>query len=313
MIKKIRITIIVIIMLFGLATILKAQYREYYIMGKVVDINKNPIKGVEIIIINKDDNSRFKFKTNKKGEYKIAGIMHGVYKVKIMKKGYKTQETEWNLSVPRTRMKKVKIETITLISEKKFKEIMLKKELKKKYESSKKLISEGKYKEAEKLLIDILKTEPDEINTNYLLGICYDKLEETEKAREVFEKVVKLNPKFAPVNFKLAIIYQKEKNTDKAIEYYKNTVELDKTNWVALYNLGILMFQQDKTDNAIKYFEKVIKINQNDGATYEYLGLSYLKKGDNKKAILNLKKAKELFKDDKEKIKIIEDILKKIK
>jgi tetratricopeptide (TPR) repeat protein len=310
MTKKI---IIVLFIICGFISMANAQYREYYVMGKVVDINKNPIKGAEIIIINKEDNSRFKFKTNKKGEYKIAGIMHAVYKVMISKEGYKSQETEWNLSTPQARMKKVKIETIILLSEQKYKEIMLNKELKKKYVKSKKLIREGKYKEASELLSEILVKKPNEINTNYLLGVCYDKLGEFDKAKKLFEKVVELDSKFAPVIFKLAVLYQKENMIDKSIEYYKKTVEIDDKNWVAYYNLGILMFQKDKVEEAIDYFKNVEKINQKDGSTYEYLGLCYMKKGDNKSAVSYLKKAKELLKDDVDKVQIINEILKKIK
>ncbi len=309
-IKKHIIFYIFITLVFS--SVVNAQYREYFIKGTIVDINKQPIKSVVIIITNKNDNSRFSFKTNKKGVYKIAGISHGIYKVLIRKEGFREQEIEWNMAAPQQRMKKVKIDTITLITEKKFEELTLNKELKKKYEEAKKLIDGKKYAAAILLLEKLMKNKPDEVNINYLYGVCLEKTGKIDEAQGIFNKVVRQNPEFTPVNFKLAVIYQNKKNYDKAIEFYKNIIKLDTKNWLALYNIAIMMFQKDKIDETILYINKVLEMKPEDGPSLECLGLCYLKKGDIKKAKKYLTKAKEFLKNSDNKVKNIDEILKKL-
>ena len=304
-----------VIGIFVLLIVVRSSFafREYLVMGKVIGLDKNPIKDVKIILVNTETNRRFKFKTNKKGEYKIAGISHGKYKVNFIKDGYKTQETEWDLSSQQSRIKKVKIEPIIMITEEKYKSMLVNKELKKKYEKAEKLVKEMKYEKAAKLFKEILEEKPDEVNSNYFLGICYEKTGKLEEAKQLYLKVVKQKPDFAPVNFRLAVIYQKENKLDESLEYYKKTIELDKKSWVSLYNAGIILFQKDKIDEAIDYFLKTLEINPTDGPTLEYLGICYVKKNDTKNAIKYLEKAKNSYKNNPNKIKTINEILKSIK
>jgi len=71
------------------------QYREYYLYGKVLDIQKNPLEGVEISIRDVDTNRSYTANTKKDGEYKFVGLPHGIYKIVFKKEGYAEKEDEW--------------------------------------------------------------------------------------------------------------------------------------------------------------------------------------------------------------------------
>lgn len=310
--KKIFPMVLILAVFYSLGVFCQAGFREYMVYGKILDTSKKPVEGAVIILLMKDNDRRFKIKTNREGEYKLVGLVHGIYKVTVKKDGYKTLETEWNLNVPQSRMKKVEMPTLYLVPLEQYKKIMLNKSLKKKYENARKFIEDEKYEEAIKLLQEILGKRPDETNTIYLLGICYEKVGKTKEAKKLFEKVVERKPNFAPVNFKLAVIYHREGNKDNALKYYRKTVELDKTNWVAFYDAGILLFEKGETDKAIEYLKAANKINPKDAPTIEYMGMCYLKKGENAKAVEYFKRAWKLYKDNPEKQKFLDDVIKKI-
>jgi hypothetical protein len=93
-----------------------AQYREYYFHGKVLDTQKNPLEGVEISLRDVATSRSYSFKTNKKGEFKFAGLPHGIYRVVFKKEGYATKEDEWRFETPQDTMQKTEIPDVVLVS-----------------------------------------------------------------------------------------------------------------------------------------------------------------------------------------------------
>ena len=89
----------------------RAQYREYYFHGKVVDTQKNPIEGADISLRDVATSRSYSVKTNKKGEFKFAGLPHGTYKVVFKKEGYAVKEDEWRFMTPRTTCRKRRFPT----------------------------------------------------------------------------------------------------------------------------------------------------------------------------------------------------------
>src|SRR5512135_1332566 len=72
------------------------QYREYYISGKVLDTQKAPLEGVEVILVQADTDLSFTAKTKKDGTFKFAGLPHGVYNAVFRKAGYAEKKDSWN-------------------------------------------------------------------------------------------------------------------------------------------------------------------------------------------------------------------------
>ncbi len=171
-----------------------AQFREYYIHGKIVDSANKPLEKVEIKIRDIKTSRSYSRKTNKKGVFKFVGIPHGVYKAVISKKGYKTWEIDWRFNQTQTRMQKVEVKTIIMVTEEQMANAKLSKKLQKLMDSAKTAIGKNDIDGAIPLLQQMLTEKADDPNALYLLGICYLKKEKLDlKEKKVSSLLSRLN------------------------------------------------------------------------------------------------------------------------
>jgi tetratricopeptide (TPR) repeat protein len=290
----------------------RGQYREYYFYGKVVDPQKEPVAGVEILLRDIKTSRGYTVKTNKKGEYKLAGLPHGVYKVTFKKEGYALKEDEWKFTTHQDRMQKVEIPPITIVSETQFQEAMRMKEMEGVLKEVKEKIRQGDYDGAITMLKDVLAKDPKDPNALYLIGMSYSKKQMYTEAIEALVQVVQLVPNFPPAQFELAICYQNRGDKDRALEHYRKTLELDPNNPDAFYNAGLILFGQNRADEALAFFEKAVSLKPDEAAYLEMAGRCEIHQGNLVKAIEYLEKAKAGY-SDPEKVNFLEDLVTKLK
>ena len=65
---------------------------------------------------------------------------------------------------------------------------------------------EGKFKEAEHLYREILKTEPSNIDANNNLGVLLYNLSRSDESEVLFKKVIKLKPNYAEAYYNLGLV-----------------------------------------------------------------------------------------------------------
>lgn len=291
---------------------LYGQYREYYFYGTVIDTEKKPLVDVEITLRDVETSRSYNVKTNKKGEFKLAGLPHGVYTVTFKKEGYAPKEDEWRFTTPQDTMQKVEIPPVTLISEVKLQEAMRMQEMQGAVKDAFEKIRQQDYDGAIAMLKDVLAKEPDDANALYLIGLGYSKKKMYPESVETLTKVVQLVPKFAPAEFELAVSYQNLDEKGKALEHYRKTLELDSNNPDAAYNAGLILFGENEVDEALTFFEKALGLRPGDPAYLEMAGRCYVNKGDFPKAIEYLEKAKSAL-TDKERIEFLDGLIAKLK
>jgi len=311
---RFNICLLVLITLFILGQFhpMYAQYREYYFYGKVVDPQKQPLENVEITLRDVETSRSYTVETDEKGEFKLAGLPHGIYKVTFKKEGYALKEDEWRFVEPQPRMKKVEIPTVTLITETQLQEAIRLKELEGVLKEAQDKIRQGDYDGAIDMLQDVLAEEPKDSNALYLMGMSYSKKQMCDEAIEALSQVVKLVPNFPPAQFELAVCYQNQGDLDKALEHYQKTLELDPNNSNAAYNAGLILFGQNRIDEALVFFEKAVSLRPDDPAYLEMTGRCEIHQGNLVKAVDYLEKAKAGYLDP-EKIKFLEDLISKLK
>jgi tetratricopeptide (TPR) repeat protein len=306
--------VMVLAALFILAqfTPVSGQYREYYFYGTVLDPKKEPLADVEILLRDIETSRSYSVKTNKKGEFKLAGLPHGVYRVTFTKEGYALKEDEWRFTTRQDNMQKVEIPPVTLISEVELKEAMKLQEMQGEIKEAFEKIRRMDYDGAIVMLKDVLAKDPKDPNALYLIGMSYSKKQMYPEAIEALAQVVELVPKFPAARFELAVCYQNQGEKDKALEYYQKTLELDPSNPDAAYNAGLILFGLNRVDEALVLFEKALSLRPGDSAYLEMAGRCYINGGDFPKAIEYLEQAK-LGVTDQERVEFLEGLITKLK
>jgi tetratricopeptide (TPR) repeat protein len=290
----------------------RGQYREYYFYGKVLDPQKHPLAGVEIQLRDIETSRSYNVKTNKMGEFKLAGLPHGVYQVTFTKEGYAPKEDEWRFTIRQDTMQKVEIPPVTLISEVELQEAMKLQEMQGEIKEAFEKIREKDYDGAIVILKDVLAKDSKDPNALYLIGMSYSKKQMYPEAIEALAQVVELVPKFPAARFELAVCYQNQGEKDKALEYYQKTLELDPSNPDAAYNAGLILFGQNRVDEALGLFEKALSLRPGDSAYLEMAGRCYINRGNFPKAIEYLEQAKSGL-TDQERIEFLEGLITKLR
>jgi len=76
------------------------QYREYHLLGLVIDSQEQPLAGVEIILQDVSTSRNYRVKTDKNGKYVLSGLPHGKYQVTVKKMAMRL-ELSTGISQPR--------------------------------------------------------------------------------------------------------------------------------------------------------------------------------------------------------------------
>lgn len=285
-----------------------AQYREYYLYGKVLDTEKNPIVGVEINLRDELTSRSYNMKTKKGGEFKFAGLPHGVYQVIFSKEGFATKQDEWRFETPQDTMLKVEIPAVVLASQAQVEEVQQLKEVEAGIKESADKIRQGDMDGAIAQLKGMLDKNPKDANALFLIGMAYAKKKMYPEASGAFLQVTELAPKFAAAFYQLGVSYQELDDPDKALEAYKKALDLDPANTDAFYNSGLILFKQSLIDEALVLFEKAVVLKPDDPAFLEMAGRCYINKADYPKAIEYLERAKTGY-NDPERTKFLDELI----
>lgn len=304
----------IVLSLFCVALVLPSlgQYREYYIYGKVVDTNSQPVEGVKVSLQDKNSSRGYSIKTNKKGEYKLIGLPHAIYSVSIEKEGYETKTDEWDFNIPQDRMQKVEMQTIIMVTRDQFSEFKRAKQAEADFKKATERMQQEDFDAAVEILKRMVTDNPVDANAFYLLGIAYMKKQMYLEATEALTKVTKLTPSFAGSFHQLGLSYQQQNEKEKALQYFEKALERKPDSVDSLYNAGLILFELNRIPEALTHFEKALELNPDDPEFLEMAGRCYIHQGDYGKAVDYLEKAKGLS-AEQQKIEFLDHLITKIK
>lgn len=269
-----------------------AQYREYHIVGKVIDTQKNPIEGVEISLRDIVSSRSFLMKTKKGGEFKFVGLPRGDYKVTFKKAGYAVKEDEWKFLAPQAKMEKVEIPPVVMATEELVKQVERLKEAEAGVKAGADMLRQGDYDGALAALKTVLDKNPQDPNAHYLSGMAYLRKNMIPEASDSFLKVTELSPKFAAAHYQLGVCYQRQGEPEKALAAYQKALDLEPSNSDVAYNEGLVLFGLGRIDEALPRFEQALAQRPDDPAYLEMAGRCYINKADFPKAVDYLERAK---------------------
>jgi len=102
-----------------------------------------------------------------------------------------------------------------------------------------------------------------DMNTFYILGLNYSKLNMFEKAENEFKHAIYLDPKFTKAYIDLAYLYAKQEEYDKAIAEWNKILEVDPNfseKYNVLYFMGLAYQKKQMPDKALEYFLKALQL-----------------------------------------------------
>ena len=301
-----------VLLTLALAATLSGQYREYYIVGKVVDPQKNPIEGVDVTLRDVDSSRSFTLRTKKNGEFKFAGLPRGDYKVVFEKAGYAAKQDEWKLLAPQSKIEKVEIPPVVMATEELVQQVERLKEAEAGVKSGSEKIRQGDFDGALTVLKTVLDKNPEDTNALYLTGMAYLRKNMVPEASAAFLEVTEISPKFAAAHYQLGVCYEREKAPEKALASYQKANDLDPSNPDVAYNMGLILFSLGRIDEALPRFEQALALRPTDPAYLEMAGRCYINKSDFPKAVDYLEKAR-AGTTDPDRIKFLGDLIDTLK
>lgn len=88
------------------------------------------------------------------------------------------------------------------------------------------LIHEGKFEDAERIILSNLKKRPNNPQNHNIMGIILERNMEFEKALEEYQKAVKLDPEYAEALFNIGYLQYKMGRLDEGLKNIEQAVKL---------------------------------------------------------------------------------------
>ncbi len=141
------------------------------------------------------------------------------------------------------------------------------------------------YNLAEKLYNEILKIEPNHLESICYLATLFAQTKRTHLAKQLFLKANEINPNNPSINNNLGNIFLELGESQKALKYYERAIKIKPDYADSHLNLGIAFKSLKKYQQAIVCFQKAISIQPENFRSYNVLGRILKEQGDYNKAI----------------------------
>ena len=289
-----------------------AQYREYYVQGRVVDTQKAPIAGVEVRVLDASTSRSYRARTDAKGVFKLAGLPHAVYAVTFTRDGYTSFQDEWKLEAAQSTMKKVDQPDVVLAPVAPVQQGQSPKETDSEVKEAAERIRQGDPDGAIALMKGLLEKKPEEVNALFLLGVGYARKQMYREALDPLTKVTEANPDLARAWFELGSCHRKLGDAAKALEAYEKNLQLDPANADGMYNCGLILFETGRIDEALARFQQGLALKPADPDLLDMAGRCYVHQQKWDRAVELLEKARAAT-SDPAKAAFLDELVRKIK
>jgi tetratricopeptide (TPR) repeat protein len=269
-----------------------AQYREYYVQGKVLDAQKAPVAGVEVRLLDAATSRTYQTRTDAKGVFKLAGLPHAVYAVTFSRDGYSSFQDEWKLEAPQSTMKRVDVPDVVLTSQAQVQHAEQLKEAEAGVKKASEKIRSGDLDGATALLQEVLAKNPADLNALFYLGLSRAGKQQYREAVEALTRVTELQPAFPGAWLELGICHGKLGEVEKALSAYEKNLQLDPASTAALYNSGLLLFDTNRVEEALARFEQGIALKPTDPDLLDMAARCDINQGKFDRAAERLQKAR---------------------
>ncbi|MBF0406897.1 MAG: HEAT repeat domain-containing protein [Candidatus Riflebacteria bacterium] len=179
------------------------------------------------------------------------------------------------------------------------------------------LFSAGKFKEAEKYFISLLKNNPLDSEALFHFSNTLIKLGKYPEAVQNLDNLIHIMPSHFSGRLLIGQLYFQLRNWDKLVEEYEKLKlqipETEKKSVSQVYGaLGLAYFNQKRYQKAVENLKKALEINPSDMSSSYHLALAFISLKQNDSALKILKKLKSSLPPDSRILKNVEDLLIKL-
>ncbi len=299
-----------VLILFSVTSLYAQQGRgRGRIKGTVVDETGVPLVGVKVVAQHLKYNTLFEGKSDEKGNWAIAGLGTGAFRVTASIEGYDSSFQEMSVSqfarnnpaiaftlnktqaAPMGGIPGIEDEATLAL-----------------FEEGNQLFEQEKYAEAIAKYEEFLTANPSVYLVTLNVGNCYRMLKEYDKAiasyQVILDKVMAEKGTYegdesaARAMASMGETYMLMEDLTKAGEYMRQAIELFPNDEILAFNVGEIFFNEGEAVKAIDYYKLATTIKEDWAPPYRQLGYAYLNKGEYQQAIDSLKKFLELAPDD---------------
>ncbi|MCL5023077.1 MAG: tetratricopeptide repeat protein [Nitrospirae bacterium] len=177
------------------------------------------------------------------------------------------------------------------------------------YQMGNELFQAGKYTEAEPVLRDVIRLNPNYADVLNKLGIIAHLNSRFEEAAGYLERAVAINPMYTEASLNLAITYNALGEFRKAQEVFSLAAQIARPTPTSLdpfaagklanehYKIGNIYLDLGMYDDAIGEYKKALKLHPMAVDVRTKLGIALRSKGNYEEAVVYFVKAKELNPD----------------
>lgn len=250
--------------------------------GKVIDETGAPIEGVTVKAARTESKGGPTVKTDKKGEWVLAGINAGAWNFDFDKPGYEPvkksaslQEHASNPSMTIT-MRKAAVDP----------NVQIRADL----EKAADLVKQQKYADARAIYQRILAEHPEAYQVEPYIARTYYAEHQLDPAIEHLRNTLAKDPGNLDVKLLLATMLAEKGNADESRTLLASIDESKITDASVFVNAGIGLLNQKKPDDAVVWFDKAISRFPQAPDAYYYRGITEMQLGKTDAAKVDLTK-----------------------
>ncbi len=123
-----------------------------------------------------------------------------------------------------------------------------------------------------------LAVDPQNVNVQNSLGVCYGVQGKLDLAIDAFETAIRLDPEDVMATYNLGLAHLKQGDREKALGLFLQAHSLDGENPEVAYQIAVCCREKDQTDAALEYLEKAARNTRKGAHIFQALGECYLEK-----------------------------------
>jgi Flp pilus assembly protein TadD len=302
------LTIFLFTIAIGSAEVLAAQTRGMgRVSGKVTDDSGKGIEGVTVRGTLAAGGTPVTAKTNRKGEWVLAGIAPGTWNIDFEKEGYEPR----NISVP--------VAELTAIPpvEVKMKPAAAKAdpnvEVQAELQKAATLVNQRKFAEARAIYESLLAKYPQIHQLHPMIARTYHGEKNNEKALEHLRIAVEKMPDNIEAKLLLGNLLVESGKADEGKQILSSVDPSKITDPTILLNVGISLVNQGKAADALTYFDQAVTRFPAHADGYYYRGITYLQLQKTAEAKTDLEKFVAMAAPDAPELAMAKKILEQLK